>query len=188
VSKAFTKEDGAGEAPLVPPRAPLPPGVPNYVTPRGLELLRAERRELERARDAQSGDGAPGAASSDDRSFDDRAFDDHSFSDGAARAQALGAFAARLRELDLRIASAECIDAAAQPKDSVRFGAKVTLEDADGRTRSYEIVGVDEADPAAGRIAFTAPLARALLGASVGDEVSVTTPGKPRRLEIVSIE
>jgi transcription elongation factor GreB len=170
VSKAFTKEDGAGEAPLVPPRAPLPPGVPNYVTPRGLELLRAERRELERARDAQSAaaDGALG--------------------DDAARAQALGAFGARLRELDARIASAECIDAAAQSRDQVRFGAKVTLEDADGQTLVYEIVGVDEADPAAGRIAFSAPLARALLGASVGDEISVATPGKPKRLGVVSID
>jgi transcription elongation factor GreB len=50
VSKAFTKEDSAAEELVVPPRAPLPDGVPNYVTPRGLELLRAEREALEAAR------------------------------------------------------------------------------------------------------------------------------------------
>jgi transcription elongation factor GreB len=161
MSKAFTKEDSAADDVIVAPRAPLPPGVPNYVTPRGLGLLRAERQALESARAALR--EAP---------------------DGAAK---LAALAGRLAELDQRLASCECVEPALEPPACVRFGCHVTLLDAAGREQRYQIVGVDEADPGAGKIAFLSPLARALLGAEVGDSVRVKKPGGTEVLELLAI-
>jgi len=60
----------------------------------------------------------------------------------------------------------------------VAFGTTVTI-DQDGKSRKLEIVGHDEGDPAAARIAFTAPLARALIGSEIGDEVAAPGPGGP---------
>jgi transcription elongation factor GreB len=162
MSKAFTKEDSALEDVLVAPRAPLPAGVPNYVTPRGLELLRAERQALESARAALRGAG-----------------------DASAR---LAALAARLAELDQRLASAQCVEPTAGGTALVRFGSRVTLRAAGGREQRYQIVGVDEADPGSGKIAFLSPLARALLGAEVGDRVPLKKPGGSEELEVLAVE
>jgi transcription elongation factor GreB len=163
VSKAFTDEDAVGPEPVVPPRAPLPPGVPNYVTARGLALLRDELAALnaERARVERT-------------------------LDGADRTHALAALAERRAELEQRIASAEVVDLPAEATDVVRFGATVTVEGASG-ARSYRIVGVDEADAAQGRIAFVAPLARALVGRATGDVVRVRVPRGEEELEIVRV-
>ena len=160
VSKAFTKDDAAGEV-VVPPRAPLPEGVPNYVTPRGLAALREEHARLaaERARAEAAGD-----------------------------ANALAALNERVALLEDRIARAELVDPGTQPHDEVRFGATVTLCDAQGAEKRWRIVGVDEADPARGAVAFTSPLARALLGKIVGDEARVRTPAGPEDVEIVRID
>jgi transcription elongation factor GreB len=161
MSKAFTKEDSAADEIVVAPRAPLPPGVANYVTPHGLALLRAERQALENARAALR--EAP---------------------DGAGK---LAALAGRLAELDQRLASAECVEPPPEPPTAVRFGCHVTLLDAAGREQRYQIVGVDEADPGAGKIAFLSPLARALLGAQVGDSVRLKKPGGSEELELLAI-
>jgi transcription elongation factor GreB len=153
MSKAFKGED-ASEAPLlVPPRAPLPDGQPNYVTPRGLAALRREHEALahERAR-LESAEG------------------------GEDRTRALAAIGLRLAALDDRLACAQVVDPAGQPRDEVRFGATVTLRGASGDERRYTIVGVDEADAKAGRLAFAAPLARALLGKRAGEFAAVRTP------------
>ena len=64
----------------------------------------------------------------------------------------------------------------------------MTVADDDGQHRTLVIVGVDEADPAHGKIAFLAPIAKALLGREVGDSVSVQTPGKRQQLEIIALE
>lgn len=72
-------------------------------------------------------------------------------------------------------------------RDEIRFGASVTLRDEDAGVRHVQIVGVDEAEPAAGRIAFVAPLARALLGRRIGDSVTVRAPKGDEELEIVAI-
>jgi transcription elongation factor GreB len=163
MSKAFTKEDAAPDVVVVPARAPLPAGVPNYVTARGLELLRAERRELELARAALER------------------------LDGTGQAPALTAWAARVFELEQRLSSAQLVVPAGDAGQVVRFGSKVTVMDHTGRSHDYEIVGVDEAEPASGRIAFLSPLAKALLGASVGEVVVLETPGKTRELEVVAV-
>ena len=69
--------------------------------------------------------------------------------------------------------------------DIVAFGTTVTIEQ-DGKTRTLEIVGHDESDPAAGRIAFTAPLAKALIGSEIGEEVDPPGPGGP--ITVVAVE
>ena len=70
----------------------------------------------------------------------------------------------------------------------MRFGAEVTVRAEDGSERSYRLVGVDEAEPAAGSIAFVSPLARALLGKRLGDVVTVRTPRAEEELEILKVE
>jgi transcription elongation factor GreB len=162
MSKAFTKEDSAADDVVIAPRAPLPPGVPNYVTPRGLALLRAERQALENARAALR--EAPESAGK------------------------LAALSGRLAELEQRLASAECVEPPPEPPAAVRFGCQVTLLDGAGREQRYQIVGVDEADPGAGKIAFLSPLAQALLGAEVGDSVRLKKPGGSEQLELLAIE
>jgi transcription elongation factor GreB len=163
MSKAFTSEEATLDV-LVPPRAPLPPGVPNYVTPQGLERLRAERLELEAARAELERGPEEG------------------------RGAALAAWSIRLGELDQRLASAELVVPGAAQHGVVRFGSRVTVAGDSGEEKTFEIVGVDEADAARGKIAFLAPIARALLGRQVGDSVSVQTPGKLQELEIVGLE
>jgi transcription elongation factor GreB len=165
VSKAFKGED-ASEAPIVvPPRAPLPPGVENYVTSRGLAALKAEHERLlvERARaDAAGGE------------------------DGD-RPRTLVSLAERIAALQDRLATARLVDPASQPQDEVRFGATVTVLAENGEARSYRIVGVDEADVAHGRIAFVAPLAKALLGKHAGETAVFRTPRGEEELDVVRV-
>jgi transcription elongation factor GreB len=102
---------------------------------------------------------------------------------------------ARLAELAARIASAQLVDPRRQNRDivrfgatvTVRFGATVTVRDEAGATLRYTIVGVDEAAPAEGRIAFLAPLARVLTGLRVGDVATLRTASGERALTIEAI-
>ena len=94
----------------------------------------------------------------------------------------------RLAELEDKISRAEIIDPATLSGKQVKFGAHVTLIDEDTEEKSvYQIVGEDEADIKAKRLAITSPLARALVGKSVGDQVEVTTPGGSRSYEISKV-
>jgi transcription elongation factor GreB len=165
VSKAFTQEDTAEPPLVIAPRAPLPPGTPNYVTERGLALLREELAALQLER---------GVA---ERTLE-----------GSVRAQTIAALAGRRAELESRIASAEVVALPTESLDTVRFGATVTLEGASGSSQRYRIVGVDEADPSHGKIAFVSPLARALLGRSAGESVRLRAPRGDEELEIVAVQ
>ncbi len=167
MSKAFTKDDDAGAAPVVPRRAPLPAGTPNYVTPRGLALLRAEQLEL----GVELGRVRAEAALSDTQ-----------------RMSAAGVVLERIAELEARLASAELVAPAERTPDEARFGATVTVRNHAGTERAYQLVGVDEAKASEGRIAFVAPLARALLGKCAGDAVLVRTPHGEEEFEIVRVE
>ena len=146
MSKAFTKDDRPDEPLVVRHRPPLPEGVPNYVTQRG---MRALREQLAAAAEA-----------------------------GAT---------VRRAELEQRIGSAVLAPPPAD-RDEIRFGARVTLRGPEGQPRRLQIVGIDEADPAAGLIAFAAPLARALLGRRAGDAVSVHAPGGSEELEVLAVD
>ena len=165
VNKAFTKEDEGSDLPTVPPRAPLPAGTANYVTARGLQKLKTELGGLD----------------------DERLHLDSMASD-ADRSSALAHLTARRNALEDRIAVATVVDAAKQPRDEVRFGARVEVRTSTGASRTYQIVGVDEAEPAAGLVAFVSPIARALLGRRVGESVSVRTPRGDDEIQILRID
>ena len=94
---------------------------------------------------------------------------------------------ARRSELERRIAAAVPAPPPAD-RDDIRFGAHVRLRDRNGDIRQVQIVGVDEASPADGLIAFVAPLARALLGRRVGDPVTVRAPGGSDELEVLAVD
>ena len=164
MSKAFTKDDGADDPPLIAPRAPLPAGAPNYVTPRGLALLRSELASLEGSRSS-----IPLEA-------------------GADAASARAALQFRIQELKARLQSAVLVDNSERRSEGeVRFGARVMVQGDSKQARQIDIVGVDEADATSGRIAFVAPLARALLGKRAGDVVTFRTPRGEEELEVVSV-
>jgi len=94
---------------------------------------------------------------------------------------------ARRAELEQSIATAVTAPLPAD-REEVRFGARVTLRGDGGELREILIVGVDEADPAAGFVAFVAPLARALLGRRAGDQVTLRAPGGSEQLEVVTVD
>lgn len=99
-----------------------------------------------------------------------------------------GMIEARIRELEDKIARAEIIDPSAFSGVKIKFGARVTLEDADsGKVVEYRIVGPDEASMEKGTISVTAPLARALIGREAGDEVTVKAPAGERTWSVVKV-
>ena len=94
----------------------------------------------------------------------------------------------RLMELEDKIARAEVIDVSKLSGKVVKFGATVTLADEEtDEEASYQIVGEDEADISKGRLSVTSPLARALIGKSIGDSVEVATPRGARSYEVVKV-
>ncbi len=103
----------------------------------------------------------------------------------AGEREALARAARELRYWTVRAASAEVSEPPARP-GRVVFGTSVTLARADGATVAFALVGEDEADPAAGRIAWTTPVARALLGGEVG-EVRALPTGPVEILAIAAI-
>jgi transcription elongation factor GreA len=106
----------------------------------------------------------------------------------AAREQQ-GFIEGRIAEIESKLGNCEIIDVTSIPNTGkVIFGATVELQDLDdGKQVVYQLVGEDEADIKAGRIAVTSPIARALVGKSVGDEVDVAAPGGTRSFEIVKV-
>ena len=99
-----------------------------------------------------------------------------------------GMIEARITEIEDRLARAEVIDPSGFTGEKVKFGAHVTLEDADsGKTIEYRIVGPDEANIEKGTISVTSPVARALIGREAGDEVTVIAPGGKKTYEIAKV-
>lgn len=179
MSKAFTKESDEGPFDEVIPEAkdPLPPGAKNYVTPEGAEALRAELRRLEQVVRPQ----LVGAKSQREGSS---AVDGKSLSPKTR----LAAVDRRIQFLSDRIANMVMVDPKAQDQDSVHFGATVTVADVEGDEKVYKIVGVDESEPARGRVSFISPIGRALISAREGDSVIVEVPDGSMELEILEIE
>lgn len=95
----------------------------------------------------------------------------------------------RIQELEAVLALADIIDVAKLTGSTVIFGATVTVIDEDTEAkRTYMIVGDQEADAKAGRISLSSPIAKAMIGKSVGDSVEVAAPGGSRSLEIVEVK
>lgn len=161
MSVAFTKEGDSEAAAADLPDRPVS-AYPNHVTASGLAAL---DRALAAARAAYSEAQAAGDISADRTAM--------------ARASR------ELRYYTARRASARLVnDNGAADRASVCFGTRITLEHVDGRRQTFRIVGEDEADPAAGLIAYVAPLARALLGKAVGD----IARWNGKEIEVVAIE
>jgi len=145
-----------------------------FITPEGLARIRAEYDELFGVERPNIVETVSWAASLGDRS------ENADYIYGKRR----------LREIDRRLGylakvmkQAKVVDPAAQPtRDQVRFGATVELGDEDDIRRKLTIVGDDEADASVGRIGWSAPLARALVGARVGDERIVRLPAGEKKL------
>jgi transcription elongation factor GreA len=94
----------------------------------------------------------------------------------------------RIAELEDKLSRAEVIDVSKLSGDTVKFGAQVKLIDEDTEEEKvYQIVGDVEADVKEGRVSISSPIARALIGRSVGDTVEVTAPGGARSFEIIDI-
>ena len=152
----------------------------NPMTLRGAELLRVELKKL-KSEDRPNVIKAIAEA---------RALGDLSENAEyhAAREQQ-GFIEGRIAEIEGKLSTADIIDVTQlSPAGRVVFGATVDLEaEADGKRVTYTIVGEDEADIRAGRIAIISPIARALIGKSEGDVVEVTAPGGTRSYEIVGI-
>ena len=92
---------------------------------------------------------------------------------------------ARINDLETKLSAAEVIEPPTSG-DRITFGSTVRLEDESGRESRYQIVGSEETDPARGRISVMAPLARALIGKTVGDAVTVQLPGGKKTFEILT--
>ena len=159
LSVAFTKEDSAETASeTVLPDRPISPH-PNLVTTTGLAALEAQLAE---ARSALEGAGA--------------------IEDVNERRRAEAIPLRDARYYAARVRSAQVMPDPAST-DEIAFGSTVTFRRADGRVQTYRIVGEDEADPKQGTISFVSPVARLLMGKSVGDVV-----GKgAQELEILSV-
>ena len=94
----------------------------------------------------------------------------------------------RIQMLEDKLARAQVIDPSGQSLDQVRFGLTVDLEDADtGEKVTYTILGEEESDVSQGTISVSSPVARALLGKAVGDNVTVRVPKGTRQFEVLEI-
>jgi transcription elongation GreA/GreB family factor len=162
MSRAFVKEGdddlSAGELPERPLSAH-----PNYVTPRGIELLQARVRALEVERDRLKAEDDPMAL------------------------QKLAEVKRDMRYYRAQLDRAQLVDPAGQPSDEVHFGASVSLRDETGKALVFHIVGDDEADVASGRISWASPLAKAMIGSRIGDIVKWQRPPGITELEVVDI-
>ena len=152
----------------------------NPMTARGAELLRAELKRL-KSEDRPNVIKAIAEARSNGDLSENAEYH-------AAREQQ-GFIEGRIAELESKLSTADIIDVAQLTNNGkVVFGATVELEaEDDGKTVTYTIVGEDEADIRAARIAVTSPIARALIGKSEGDVVEVAAPGGTRSYEVVAV-
>ncbi|GBL44331.1 transcription elongation factor GreB [Sulfuriferula multivorans] len=178
MSKAFTKEsDADDEEPLSEPQ--LPAGAKNYMTPRGYALLKAEFDHLLKVERPQMVETVSWAASNGDRS------ENGDYIYGKKRLREIDR---RLRYLTKRLDDPIVVDPATQQGlEQVFFGATVTVGEEDGSEHAYQIVGMDEADPAAGRISWVSPLARALVKARAGDVVRLQSPSGLREIDVLEV-
>jgi len=164
MSRAFVKENDLEHAGIDIPERPLS-DEPNYVTPNGLKLLNEKIDALELERESLK-----------------------KKNDDPILKQKIAVIERDMRYYAARIESAIL----AAPKDedhgTVLFGAKVTVKDEDGMSSTFEIVGEDEADIHQGKVSYLSPLAEALIGSKVSDEVTWEKPMGDTYLTIQKIE
>ena len=138
-----------------------------YITPEGERALREELRQLWKVERPQVTAAVHEAAKNGDRS------ENGDYIYGKKRLREIDS---RVRFLGKRLDELKVVDPLPSDRDKIFFGAWVTLEDDDGEETCYRIVGPDEFDLASGKLSMDAPLARAMLGKRLDDEVLVSTP------------
>ena len=181
VNKAFTKEsdDGDEDDGDTASAPPLPAGAKNYLTPAGYARLRAELLALLDDERPKVVEVVSWAAKNGDRS------ENGDYLYGKKRLREIDR---RIRFLTRRLDIAEVADPSRHHgSDQVFFGATVRFANAQGDERTVTIKGVDEVDHLAGEVSWISPIARALLKAREGDEVTLATPHGPERIEIVAV-
>ena len=178
MSKAFTKEtEGEGEDFEL---APLPAGGKNYITREGYERLRAELLGLIDDERPKMVEVVHWAASNGDRS------ENGDYHYGKKRLREIDR---RIRFLTQRLEVAEISDPSIHyGSDQIFFGATVRYSDDAGVERTITILGIDEASSSTQQVSWISPVARALLKARIGDEVSFTTPGGVHTLEVLNVQ
>lgn len=148
----------SGNDDAVVPLPEMPEGVRNYITPDGYRRLQQECQRLHDERDAESG------------------------ASQAEREQ-------RMHYLQSRLDAAEVVDPGIHEDGGrIFFGAQVRYEDAAGQAHEVHIVGLDEIDPAHGRISWLSPVAQALLGGEEGDSVTLEGPAGEEELTVLRVQ
>ena len=180
MNKAFTKEsDGDEDDDGSPALPPLPAGAKNYITPAGYARLRSELLTLLDDERPKIVEIVSWAAKNGDRS------ENGDYLYGKKRLREIDR---RIRFLTKRLDIAEVADPALHHGNhQIFFGATVTYADEDGSARTITIKGIDEADNLAGEVSWVSPIARALLKAREGDEVTLMTPKGPQRIEVIEV-
>lgn len=163
MSRGFVKEDDLEHAGTDLPERPVSPH-PNYVTPFGLQQLRAAVENLESTR----------------LNYSSRKEDPNA-------QQQLAKIDRDLRYFFARLENVQCVDPKNQPKESALFGAHVKVEDEHGEMHQFHIVGEDEADFTQQKVSYVSPIAKALIGKKVGDQVIWQRPAGKMSLEIIEI-
>jgi transcription elongation GreA/GreB family factor len=164
MSRAFVKENDLEHAGIDIPERPIS-DEPNYVTHNGLKLLNAQIDALEIEREQLKNK-----------------------KDDPIAKQKIAIIERDMRYYAARIESAILTRPKEEDHLMVLFGAIVTVEDEDGKSSTYEIVGEDEADIHQGKVSYLSPLAEALIGAKLNDEVTWEKPMGDTYLTIQKIE
>jgi transcription elongation factor GreB len=182
MNKAFTKEDDYLEDEDFEDEKVVSPTLQgkNYITPAGLENLKSRYKQLKYGERPEVVKTVSWAAENGDRS------ENADYQYGKRRLRAIDR---ELGFLGKRIRSAEAIDpAAVSKKDIVSFGATVTICNEDDEQKTYQIVGVDEAEITLGKISWQSPLASALMNAREGDTIQFRSPKGIQEIEIIKIQ
>ncbi len=149
-----------------------------YITPEGEKALRAELHRLWKVERPQVTSAVHEAAKNGDRS------ENGDYIYGKRRLREIDS---RVRFLNKRLDELEVVDRPPADRSKVRFGAWVTLEDEDGAEHRYRIVGPDEFDLKQHRLSIDSPMARAMLGRGIDDEVAVRSPSGEQRFYITDL-
>ena len=177
MSKAFVKESDSDDEPEQEVAPALPPSGKNYITPAGYARLEAELRRLVEIERPEVVKTVAWAASLGDRS------ENADYIYGKRRLREIDR---RVRFLIKRLESAEVVHSSGRDTDQVFFGATVRVKGRDD-VKELTIVGVDEVDPAHGRVSWVSPIAKALIKAREGDVVTLRSPAGEEQLEILEV-
>ncbi|HQN65384.1 MAG TPA: GreA/GreB family elongation factor [Methylophilus sp.] len=166
MSRAFVNEERFEQPGDVFPDRPISEH-PNYVTPEGAAHLAKQVEILQALKEKYATESKNGDLTATER---------------------LAETERDLRYYETRLESSILVDPKSQPKDIVLFGAVVTVEDEEGQSHTYRIVGEDEADVQQNKVSYISPIAHALIGRKLGDSVTWRRPAGDLILEIQKIE